>query len=98
MFHKKHAYAKELEVFDQSLILQPSNPNLIAHKARATFKLERIIEAKSLNDQALNIDPLNFQAMFNKALFAIHEEDYQDALTTLEECLKIDRVSDDINF
>lgn len=59
---------KDLEIFDITMKLNSSDPNIIAKKAMSIFKLNKIKESKALNEIALHIDPTNVQSIFNKVL------------------------------
>ncbi len=82
-------YADAIYYYDQSLITDPNNVNILTNKGSALAKMHFYEEAIAHYDSALAIDPNNFQTLNNKANSLANLEKFDEAVLTYNKALVI---------
>ncbi len=80
-------YADAIYYYDQSLITDPNNVDILNNKGSALAKMNFYEEAIIHYDSALAIDPNNFQVLNNKANALANLENYNESIQTYNQAL-----------
>jgi tetratricopeptide (TPR) repeat protein len=80
-------YADAIYYYDQSLITDPNNVDILNNKGSALAKMNFYEEAIIHYDSALSIDPNNFQVLNNKANALANLEKYDESIQTYNRAL-----------
>ena len=80
-------YADAIYYYDQSLIADPNNIDILNNKGSALAKMKFFDEAIIHYDSALAIDQNNFQVLNNKANALANLEKYDEAILTYNQAL-----------
>lgn len=80
-------YADAIYYYDQSLIADPNNIDILNNKGSALAKMKFYEEAIIHYDSALSIDPNNFQILNNKANALANLEKYDEAILVYNNAL-----------
>lgn len=80
-------YADAIYYYDQSLIADPNNVDILANKGSALAKMNFYEEAIIHYDSALDVEPNNFQVLNNKANALANLEKYAEAIQTYKKAL-----------
>ncbi len=80
-------YADAIYYYDQSLIAEPNNIDILTNKGSALAKMKFYDEAIVHYDSALAIDQNNFQTLNNKANALANLEKYDEAIQTYNKAL-----------
>jgi len=75
-------YAEAIYFYDQSLIADPKNVEILTNKGSALAKMQFYDEAIIHYDSALALEPNNFQALNNKANALANLQNYDEAILT----------------
>lgn len=82
-------YADAIYYYDQSLIAEPKNVDILTNKGSALAKMKFYDEAIIHYDSALAITPKNFQALNNKANALANLEKYDAAISIYNQALAL---------
>ena len=82
-------YADAIYYYDQSLITDPNNVDILNNKGSALAKMNFYEESIIHYDSALAIDPNNFQVLNNKANALANLEKYDESIQTYNQALVI---------
>ena len=80
-------YADAIYYYDQSLITDPNNVDILNNKGSALAKMNFYEEAITHYDSALAVDPSNFQVLNNKANALANLENYDESIQTYNQAL-----------
>ena len=80
-------YADAIYYYDQSLIADPNNVDILNNKGSALAKMKFFDEAIIHYDSALSIDQNNFQVLNNKANALANLEKYDESIQTYNQAL-----------
>lgn len=80
-------YADAIYYYDQSLISDPNNVDILTNKGSALAKMNFYEEAIIHYDSALAVEPNNFQALNNKANALSNLEKYDEAIQIYNKAL-----------
>ena len=80
-------YAEAIYYYDQSLIADPNNVEILTNKGSALAKMHFYDEAIIHYDSALVLEPNNFQALNNKANALANLQNYDEAILTYNKAL-----------
>jgi len=80
-------YAEAIYYYDQSLIADPNNVEILTNKGSALAKMQFYDEAIIHYDSALSLEPNNFQALNNKANALANLQNYDEAILTYHKAL-----------
>lgn len=80
-------YADAIYYYDQSLITDPNNVDILNNKGSALAKMNFYEEAIIHYDSALTVNPNNFQVLNNKANALANLEKYDDSIQTYNQAL-----------
>jgi tetratricopeptide (TPR) repeat protein len=80
-------YPEAIYYYDQSLITDPNNVDILTNKGSALAKMQFYDEAIIHYDSALTLDPNNFQALNNKANALANLQNYEEAILTYHKAL-----------
>ena len=80
-------YADAIYYYDQSLIADPKNVDILTNKGSALAKMKFYDEAIIHYDYALSIEPNNFQTLNNKANALANLGNYEEAIMTYNKAL-----------
>ena len=80
-------YAEAIYYYDQSLIADPNNVEILTNKGSALAKMQFYDEAIIHYDSALALEPNNFQALNNKANALANLQNYDEAILTYHKAL-----------
>ncbi len=80
-------YAEAIYYYDQSLIADPNNVEILTNKGSALAKMRFYDEAIIHYDSALALDPNNLQALNNKANALANLQNYDEAILTYHKAL-----------
>ena len=80
-------YAEAIYYYDQSLIADPNNVEILTNKGSALAKMQFYDEAIIHYDSALSLDPNNFRALNNKANALSNQQNYDEAILTYQKAL-----------
>lgn len=80
-------YADAIYYYDQSLIADPNNVDILTNKGSALAKMNFYQEAIIHYDSALAIEPNNYQALNNKANALANLEKYDEAIQLYNKAL-----------
>ncbi len=77
---KKGDYSAAVSGYTESLQTNPSNLDLLYGRGRAHQELGKLLEAQADFEQALNLDPKNFQVLLSLATIQLEQKSYASAL------------------
>jgi len=80
-------YAEAIYYYDQSLIADPNNVEILTNKGSALAKMRFYDEAIIHYDSALALEPNNLQALNNKANALANLQNYDEAILTYHKAL-----------
>ena len=80
-------YAEAIYYYDQSLIADPNNVEILTNKGSALAKMQFYDEAIIHYDSALALEPNNFRALNNKANALSNQQNYDEAILTYQKAL-----------
>ncbi len=80
-------YAEAIYYYDQSLIADPNNVEILTNKGSALSKMQFYDEAIIHYDAALALEPNNLQALNNKANALANLQNYDEAILTYHKAL-----------
>jgi len=80
-------YAEAIYYYDQSLIADPNNVEILTNKGSALAKMQFYDEAIIHYDSALSLEPNNFRALNNKANALANLQNYDEAILTYHKAL-----------
>ncbi len=80
-------YAEAIYYYDQSLIADPNNVEILTNKGSALAKMQFYDEAIIHYDAALALEPNNLQALNNKANALANLQNYDEAILTYHKAL-----------
>jgi tetratricopeptide (TPR) repeat protein len=80
-------YAEAIYYYDQSLIADPNNVEILTNKGSALAKMQFYDEAIIHYDSALALEPNNLQALNNKANALANLQNYDEAILTYHKAL-----------
>jgi len=84
---KSDSNSETLELLSQALALNSENPNILALRAVKMLIAGKSVEAKEDYLKSIEIDPENIFALEAKALFALSEGNYSEAILVLDDFL-----------
>ena len=87
---KEGKFAKALLVCDEALKIDPDDVVIIAQKGVAYCRLQKLDEAISCFDLALQKDPKFVHAIYNKAAVMMLQNDIVSTLVLLEQSIDLD--------